>query len=228
MQGFGTPIIGSLTVHDGVQEMSAAIQVNFDFSPAFAFLDNFYDFRWVNVQLTYTVGDMVQTTDPVTGKLPGIDPQPGGSEDLEPFYYNDTEWNSGTFGSLTIHTENVSSIFSDSPDDAIGNTIGFMLSLVAEDVSAGNFPDDTVEVLHSLVWGWAWGSDTGNVPISAFGSFLAGGNFVTINEALSNSGAPGFGNFNALGTLVLIPIPAAVYLFGSALGLVGWMRRKAA
>jgi hypothetical protein len=26
---------------------------------------------------------------------------------------------------------------------------------------------------------------------------------------------------------VVIPVPAAVWLFGSALGLLGWMRRKA-
>jgi hypothetical protein len=36
-------------------------------------------------------------------------------------------------------------------------------------------------------------------------------------------GAPGFPEINA----TLVPVPAAVWLFGSALGLLGWMRRKA-
>jgi len=35
-------------------------------------------------------------------------------------------------------------------------------------------------------------------------------------------GAPGFPEINA----TLVPVPAAVWLFGSALGLLGWIRRK--
>jgi hypothetical protein len=39
---------------------------------------------------------------------------------------------------------------------------------------------------------------------------------------VSHSGDPGFWS-----APVAVPIPAAVWLFGSALGLLGWMRRKA-
>jgi hypothetical protein len=41
---------------------------------------------------------------------------------------------------------------------------------------------------------------------------------------LSREFTPGIGGFEM--TFQVIPVPAAVWLFGSALGLLGWMRRK--
>jgi len=45
--------------------------------------------------------------------------------------------------------------------------------------------------------------------------------------ALAASGGAGFAD-DMSATLTAIPVPAAVWLFGSALGLLGWMRRKTA
>ncbi|MGI9341258.1 MAG: VPLPA-CTERM sorting domain-containing protein [Gammaproteobacteria bacterium] len=61
-------------------------------------------------------------------------------------------------------------------------------------------------------------------------SILAGSLSVTLNnEVLFKQfigGAPSASSFNAF-TITTIPVPAAVWLFGSALGLLGWVRRRA-
>ncbi len=45
--------------------------------------------------------------------------------------------------------------------------------------------------------------------------------------ALGLLGSGGAGFFDDA-SFTLVPVPAAVWLFGSALGLLGWVRRKAA
>jgi len=50
---------------------------------------------------------------------------------------------------------------------------------------------------------------------------------VSSNDAQGNNG-DWVGMTSLAVTVAAIPIPAAVYLFGSALGLLGWMRRRAA
>ncbi|MBI3817125.1 MAG: hypothetical protein HY286_00415 [Planctomycetes bacterium] len=72
----------------------------FDLAPEFAFLDNWYDFKWVTV-LTQKLADGVsQQTDKFIGKIPGIDPQPtvvpppgepGTGDDNKPFDSSDID-----------------------------------------------------------------------------------------------------------------------------------------
>ena len=56
-------------------------------------------------------------------------------------------------------------------------------------------------------------------------SFVADGSQSTIKFVGTNSGWNGFYIDNV--DVSVVPIPAAMWLFGSALGLMGWMRRKA-
>ncbi len=63
-----------------------------------------------------------------------------------------------------------------------------------------------------------------NNVISVLSGDLAAGGDVTIKWLIG--GAPGASSFNTF-TLTQVPVPAAVWLFGSGLGLLGWMRRKA-
>ena len=51
----------------------------------------------------------------------------------------------------------------------------------------------------------------------------------SVYAALSNAFSGDFGrNFMSMGIAVTtVPVPAAIWFFGSALGLLGWMRSKA-
>lgn len=57
------------------------------------------------------------------------------------------------------------------------------------------------------------------------GDLDAGG---AVNLKWFIGGAPGASSFNTFQLQQQIPVPAAVWLFGSALGLMGWMRRRTA
>jgi hypothetical protein len=54
-------------------------------------------------------------------------------------------------------------------------------------------------------------------------------NFVRLTDSnLQDTSNPPGSDFDAIGAIpTIIPVPAAVWLFGSALGLLGWIRRKA-
>lgn len=65
-------------------------------------------------------------------------------------------------------------------------------------------------------------------PTLLFGPQL-GSNFAaaTSSLALGNFGSPGFAGGTSI-NLTAVPVPAAVWMFGSALSILGWMRRKLA
>jgi len=63
---------------------------------------------------------------------------------------------------------------------------------------------------------------------SATGLFALGGVISTLSGESRMEGVFGFSSHREVRELILatVPIPAAVWLFGSALGLLGWMRHK--
>jgi len=53
-------------------------------------------------------------------------------------------------------------------------------------------------------------------------------NFVRLTDSnFGDTSNPPGSDFDAVGAIPTIPVPAAVWLFGSALGLLGWVRRRA-
>ena len=83
-------------------------------------------------------------------------------------------------------------------------------------------------------------NDYGTNQVYCSGTLLAGSNNVSMlsgtvfnlilgNNAhikVDNEGAPFASGFNAF-TLTAVPVPGAVWLFGSAIALLGWKRRRA-
>jgi hypothetical protein len=94
------------------------------------------------------------------------------------------------------------------------------MTLMTADLTAANLVDDP----------YLWGFDTSNLSCNEVLEAFVGG--CTSNEsvyvALSNAFSGEFGrNFISTGIAVTtIPVPAAIWLFGSALGLLGWARRR--
>lgn len=95
--------------------------------------------------------------------------------------------------------------------DTVGNTIT-QSNVVCSDADATIYCDTYAASfdLHILVSG-AWSTTPGNVV--QFKQFLGG--------------APFSSSFNAI-TVSAVPVPGAVWLFGSAIGLLGWKRRRTA
>lgn len=65
-----------------------------------------------------------------------------------------------------------------------------------------------------------------NNAMSVLSGDLAAGGTVVLKWFIG--GAPSASSFNTFTLQQVVPVPAAVWLFGSALGLLGWMRRRTA
>ncbi|MGE3165491.1 MAG: dockerin type I domain-containing protein [Planctomycetota bacterium] len=194
----GTPI-GEITATSA----GAGIQGEFVLDPVRRFLDDWYDFRWINVVTSYLVNgapvdaDMDgNPDDPVVGELPAIDPQvgqnvpgalPGGVGDGQPFYFNTLNWVLNI--PPGIHNEGVGSTFVDARFDnpGPGNTsiLQFETYLVAQNLTdPAGWPPNQFCVLGGFSWRYQ----------SATNSVLLGGplaaNAALINAALANANPP--------------------------------------
>jgi hypothetical protein len=89
--------------------------------------------------------------------------------------------------------------------------------LMSADLTSANLVDDP----------YLWGFNTSNIVCNA-DLLLECTNSESVYVALSNAFSGDFGrNFMSMGIAVTtVPVPAAVWLFGSALGLLGWARRR--
>ena len=89
--------------------------------------------------------------------------------------------------------------------------------LMSADLTSANLVDDP----------YLWGFNTTNIVCNA-DLLLECTNSESVYVALSNAFSGDFGrNFMSMGiAITTVPVPAAIWLFGSALGLLGWARRR--
>jgi hypothetical protein len=131
-------------------------------------------------------------------------------------------WNSDPFsnvpiasGTATATTSNIGSISGNTAYDFPID--GLNVNLSSGSYWLGYHHDFSIE------------GTTSAATIGNPGSFMQtdwGTNFRTEEDVIRIFGAVGDLSFQIRGSA--IPVPAAVWLFGSALGLLGWMRRKSA
>jgi len=103
--------------------------------------------------------------------------------------------------------------------------------------NGGTFVDGVLQVpspsdpgFHQTAWGNSFGGAIQPSNEVAFGnsSQIQGWRLVLAEEGIINSVLAPISSDAATGSISIVPVPAAVWLFGSALGLLGWVRRRAA
>ncbi|MGE3165490.1 MAG: hypothetical protein AB7O52_11335 [Planctomycetota bacterium] len=196
VQTAANQVIGTIDV----TSIGAFIQGEFELAPGFEFLDDWYDFRWINVETGYLLnGNPVDADgdgnpdDPVVGELPAIDPQigqavpgalPANQADDRPFYFNEQNWSQNQ--PPGIHVERDRSTFIDQRFDqpGPGNTsvIQFETYLVAVNVTdPTGLTANQICVLAGFSWSYS----------SATNSVTLGGNLAAnpgrIDTALGNA-----------------------------------------
>jgi hypothetical protein len=137
-------------------------------------------------------------------------------------------------------------LYSYSPADSVGDTTGadaaaaqIQLAL-NEDVSIGGSGIPTVTTVGDgqaqVLVAWQWddkdcdgglgGNATGTCASNVFNVAAAAGAWLPFGTAeIPSSSTVDFARFSLPATVV--PIPPAAWLFGSALGMLGWIRRRA-
>jgi len=200
--GFGNVQIGSIDVTAGGTP-SDVVNGKFTFNAPYSFLDDWYDFRWINVVTTVT-----GAASPLfPNGAPAIDPQApptNAKEDNEPFYYNTaTEWNPNVvFGPDHTHKDGVGSNFHDAPQRGAGNGFNFSTYLTARNITA---PGDKKKV--GVLGGFTW-TYSGTGDKSTYGAAIAvgAGDATAINKAMANANpANSFAGWSATTTFQLFP-----------------------
>ncbi len=116
---------------------------------------------------------------------------------------------------VTTDTTNSTGDFDLVVNSLTDNNINVTLTATA----SASFADPSLTLAAQLVT-WPWVTSNLQLGISNFGS--TGRFSIDVPEGLSYTSESGVFLTQA------IPVPAAMWLFGSALGLLGWMRRKKA
>lgn len=213
--------IGNLNVVTGVPHANS-VNATFTFGNGFAYLDEWYDFRWVNIQTMYTLNGVPQPNDPILGNLPAIDPQPGPGEDNIPYYYNAGEW-------PNQHVEGVRSSWYDAPNDpqGVNSKIHFSSYLVVDNITDPAWAANTLCVIGSF--SWEYDNLLGASFITAPERTAVAGDAMDINDALTNP--PGhFAHWNATfncNLVACVPTPGAATTMVLASTLCIRRRREA-
>ena len=159
--------------------------------------------------------------------------------DLDGLVIRDDGSNSFTVTALTI-AANAFAVFSSSDGSALGivpdYVYGGSMALTNTDDEIGLYRQDGTAI-HQLIYddGDFFGAGIAHeldllddaTPGIVIGP-ASGTGFIAASSILplGNFGSPGFAG-NSTIDLSAIPLPAAVWMFGSALGMLGWARRKA-
>ncbi|MGP1346921.1 MAG: hypothetical protein ACTS3F_09695 [Phycisphaerales bacterium] len=224
----GGPVqIGELSVDDAVAGGGGGdfIEADFNLDPKFAFLNDWYDFRWLNIETSINNDGTV--VDPVVGQLPAVDPAPGDGiangqpgdnpnpppanmpaypdaefNDNKPWYYTDAE----QAGQLPTRT------FSDGRADPNlgGRVIAFTTYLCVESKTDKQIPATDACILAGFTWtstipaGGGAGSEDFGMAIPNPGA----GDQATAQNAFNNSPTIEGNNFNAYNARTGCPLRA--------------------
>ena len=158
--------------------------------------------------------------------------------DLSDLIIRDDGSNSFTVSGLVIAAGSFS-VFSNFDGSSLGFTPDYIysgsMSLTNTDDEIGLFrPDDMLSNKVSYSDGDFFGAGISHelgqlsltTPTLLFGPQL-GSDYIAAVASLSlgNFGSPGFAGSTSI-ELTTVPVPAAVWMFGSALGILGWIRRR--
>lgn len=236
--GGGAPVavgIGNIAVAVGP---GANIRADFTFAGAapgfpggFAFLDDWYDFVWINIVTGYTVGGvqpvngMGQPIIPFAGidhVLPLIDQPPvaAGGDDNLPFYYTNAEWAAGMFGATAINP--ASGVAGTPPSrfvDARGGwpataVITFETYLVVRSITDPGIAAHEIVVLDGFTWTYSQGPPGG--PTTAGGAAIAA-NPGRVDTAMGNAAGGGFPPPGGAGTPAWDGLPSGLGPVGRVL-----------
>jgi hypothetical protein len=235
--GVANRTIGSIATTDGAA--NTALKAKFTFANDYKFLDDWFDFRWVQLLIKNELDGVVQPAD-VDGAFPQIDPQPNDNpapmDGPAPYYYNGKEWADKMFGTTVIRADNDFSMLVDAPGPGWpGKTkLFFETFLVADDITANLVKDKEFIVLA----GFTWTHDSGATNGAPDNTNTAGAEFAVddaaigrINTALGN--AMRGGNFNGWKPIksdgldfLQCPEPASAGMLTVALVLLTTRRRQ--
>lgn len=190
--------IGSIDAKSGPADDTDHMTANFSFAAGKGYLDKWYDFQWLQIVSSITIGGVEQATNPLIGKIPAIDPAPsdnpaGFNDGPAPWYYNGKEWSTAMFGTEKIAKEGEFSLLSDSPQQAAGTVVTFKSYLVAEEKTTPNSPSKEFCVLAGFTWTYSGTGDASTVGAMPEIAVNAA-NVKQINDALGNASVGG--NFN--------------------------------
>jgi len=159
--------------------------------------------------------------------------------DLDGLVIRDDGSNSFTVTALTI-AANAFAVFSSSDGSALGivpdYVYGGSMALTNTDDEIGLYRQDGTAI-HQLIYddGDFFGTGIAHelallspaTPAILTGP-AAGTGFIAATAMLpfDNAGSPGFAG-NTTIDLATVPVPASIWMFGSALSMLGWARRKA-
>jgi hypothetical protein len=169
---------------------------------------------------------------------------PSGTETSYSFFFHNSTVTVGGISKESINTQSDSAdnLQLESGDvDLVNSLFGSSLSAGQTIDIWGQFAHRSTDSSNELEWGVSLLEFSGTLfddqefrPVPPAKELLDGGVF-SIDEVIDGVLVySAFGTINLdaqdyqLAEVELVPVPAAVWLFGSALGLLGWLRRKAA
>jgi hypothetical protein len=243
----GEQTIGTIVADGGFKGLGtvgAGLRADFTFAKNFGYLDDRYDFDWVNVltkQEFKSVADGGNNASALFPNPPNIDLIPQKDDSL-PFYYNDNEWRTkNTFGGVQIHADGEYSRFLDVPSQPADRKFDFSTFLVLRDHGAYTLDGKTTFcVLAGFSWqyqGAAQNPGDNRGTSTAIGSVTINQDAIdTLMKALNSEGAQindaetmfkadPFTGWSAMRGCTLVPEPAAMSLLLVGLGML-WLWRR--